>query len=101
MSLALAPPISMNNHHDMWSTCSLITIYAVNRFRVDKDEGKKVFVVDMGLKCDEFEEDTLINDLEIPIPICNANFTLEGKNVNEKIISLEINPSVMHSFNSY
>ena len=53
------------------------------RFSIDKDDDKKVFKLDFGLKlC--FDNDCVIDkmfleDYEIPIPICNENFTFSGK----------------------
>jgi hypothetical protein len=53
------------------------------RFSIDKDDDKKVFKLDFGLKlC--FDNNCVIDkmfleDYEILIPICNENFTLSGK----------------------
>jgi hypothetical protein len=53
------------------------------RFSIDKDDDKKVFKLDFGLKlC--FDNNCVIDkmfleDYEIPIPICNENFTFSGK----------------------
>ncbi|VDI43603.1 Hypothetical predicted protein [Mytilus galloprovincialis] len=51
--------------------------------RIDKNDEKKVFVVDFGMKlCIEgsciLDDMMFIQDLEIPIPICNENFTWPG-----------------------
>ncbi|CAG2211662.1 unnamed protein product [Mytilus edulis] len=53
--------------------------------KVDKDDDKKVFKVDFGMKlciagtC--ILDDTMfVQDMEIPIPICNENFTWPGGN---------------------
>ncbi|CAC5401161.1 unnamed protein product [Mytilus coruscus] len=51
--------------------------------RIDKNDEKKVFEVDFGMKlCIEgsciLDDMMFIQDLEIPIPICNENFTWPG-----------------------
>ena len=53
------------------------------RFSIDKDDTKKVFKIDFGLKlCFQgncFIDKLFLEDHEIPIPICNENFTFSGK----------------------
>jgi hypothetical protein len=57
--------------------------YIFFRFSIDKDDDKKVFKLDFGLKlC--FDNNCVIDkmfleDYEILIPICNENFTFSGK----------------------
>ena len=48
------------------------------RFKIDKDDDKKVFLIDIGIKLDTIDE-TILTNHEIPIPVCNANFSLLGK----------------------
>lgn len=53
------------------------------RLNIDKNDDKKVFIVSFGLKI-ELSGNVLIDqyllpDQEIPIPICNENFTLPGE----------------------
>ncbi|CAG2190929.1 unnamed protein product [Mytilus edulis] len=51
--------------------------------RIDKNDEKKVFVVDFGMKlCIEgsciLDDTMFIQNMELPIPICNENFTWPG-----------------------
>lgn len=49
------------------------------RFRINKDDLKKVFRVDLGITFGAANIDRkLLQDFEIPIPICNGNFSLQG-----------------------
>ncbi|XP_046562951.1 uncharacterized protein LOC124271844 [Haliotis rubra] len=53
------------------------------RYTIDRSEARKVFVVDMGLQISlgELEpimDALLIEKLDVPIPICNENFSLPG-----------------------
>ncbi|KAK6174798.1 hypothetical protein SNE40_013376 [Patella caerulea] len=53
------------------------------RFTIDKNSDEKVFIVDFGLKIKLTDDETsidsqMIEDMRIPIPICNENFTLPG-----------------------
>ncbi|XP_052081230.1 uncharacterized protein LOC127719255 [Mytilus californianus] len=55
----------------------------MERGKIAKNDEKKVFVVDFGMKlCIEgsciLDDTMFIQDLEIPIPICNENFTWPG-----------------------
>ena len=45
---------------------------------IDKDSDKKVFLIDFTIRMSDILEQTLLTDFEIPIPVCNDNFTLEG-----------------------
>ncbi|KAK3589057.1 hypothetical protein CHS0354_008707 [Potamilus streckersoni] len=47
------------------------------RFIIDKDDDKKVFDVDLGLKS-QYIDDMFIRNIEIPIPVCNENFSIGG-----------------------
>ena len=53
------------------------------RLTIDKDDTKKVFKIDFGLKlCFQGScviDQMFLEDHEIPIPICNENFTFSGK----------------------
>ncbi|ESO82597.1 hypothetical protein LOTGIDRAFT_236952 [Lottia gigantea] len=57
---------------------------AINlKFKIDKDSNKKVFIVDFGVLINLGDEESSIDSkmlegMEIPIPICNENFTLPG-----------------------
>jgi hypothetical protein len=49
------------------------------RFRINKSDTKKVFIVDLGIKCTAANIDQdFLKGFEIPIPICNGNFSLQG-----------------------
>ncbi|XP_046574117.1 uncharacterized protein LOC124282192 [Haliotis rubra] len=53
------------------------------RYTIDRSEARKVFVVDMGLQISVGESEPILNDLlienvDVPIPICNENFSLPG-----------------------
>ncbi|XP_060566993.1 uncharacterized protein LOC132725822, partial [Ruditapes philippinarum] len=49
------------------------------KFRIDKDDIKKVFLIDLGITCDAASiNQDLLKGFEIPIPICNGNFSLQG-----------------------
>ncbi|XP_021353372.1 uncharacterized protein LOC110450253 [Mizuhopecten yessoensis] len=54
------------------------------KFSIGKDDVRKVFVVNFGISiCPAdgsscFIDDYFLSDLDVPIPICNENFTLPG-----------------------
>jgi len=49
---------------------------------IDKDDARKMFVIDFGLKIEiggySIIDDYLLQNQDVPIPICNENFTLPG-----------------------
>ncbi|XP_053398133.1 uncharacterized protein LOC128556594 [Mercenaria mercenaria] len=48
-------------------------------FNTDKDEIKKMFVINLGIKCTVAKIDAqLLREFMVPIPICNGNFSLQG-----------------------
>lgn len=69
-------------------------LHVVFRFKINKDDVKKVFIVDFGMKlcvgdtC--FVDEMFITDLSIPIPLCNENFTLPGMFDKEKVYKITI-----------
>ncbi|XP_063420822.1 uncharacterized protein LOC134706043 [Mytilus trossulus] len=64
----------------------------MERGKIVKNDDKKVFVVDFGMKlCIDggciFEDTMFIKDFEIPIPICNENFKWPGGNTISDMIN--------------
>ncbi|VDI70196.1 Hypothetical predicted protein [Mytilus galloprovincialis] len=61
-------------------------------FVIDKNDDKKVFEIDFGLKlC--FQGSCIIDQMflenhEIPIPICNENFTFSGDSISDLITAI-------------
>ncbi|XP_053398719.1 uncharacterized protein LOC128556879 [Mercenaria mercenaria] len=48
-------------------------------FIIDKNDKKKVFVIDLGIKCKAADIDkNFLKGFEVPIPVCNGNFSLQG-----------------------
>jgi hypothetical protein len=52
---------------------------------IDKDDDRKMFVIDFGLKIEiagnSIIDDYLLENQDVPIPICNENFTLPGTSI--------------------
>ncbi|XP_048258717.1 uncharacterized protein LOC124137708 isoform X1 [Haliotis rufescens] len=60
------------------------------RYTIDRSEARKVFVIDMGLQIsvgasEPILDSLLIEKLDVPIPICNENFSLPGSGSLKKI----------------
>lgn len=63
--------------------CSLFWLFFLySRLNIDKDDDRKMFVIDFGLKIEiggnSIIDDYLLEKQDVPIPICNENFTLPG-----------------------
>ncbi|XP_060596418.1 uncharacterized protein LOC132750445 [Ruditapes philippinarum] len=53
------------------------------RFNINKVDDKKVFLMDIGMVFRPFGiNEKLLDEFEIPIPICNGNFSLQGNLAN-------------------
>ena len=52
------------------------------RLNIDKDDARKMFVIDFGLQIEiggnSIIDNYLLENQDVPIPICNENFTLPG-----------------------
>ncbi|XP_052806223.1 uncharacterized protein LOC128235441 [Mya arenaria] len=48
------------------------------KFNIDKLDDEKVFLIDFGIKFDDFIDQDILTDFKVEIPICNDNFTLLG-----------------------
>ncbi|KAL3873935.1 hypothetical protein ACJMK2_037012, partial [Sinanodonta woodiana] len=47
------------------------------RFSIDKDNDKKVFDIDLGLKS-QYIDKMFLQNIEIPMPVCSADFSIRG-----------------------
>ncbi|KAK3612511.1 hypothetical protein CHS0354_024482 [Potamilus streckersoni] len=47
-------------------------------FKIDKDDQQKVFRIDFGVQIPSVPAFNILSNQEIPIPICNENFSLPG-----------------------
>ncbi|XP_048250793.1 uncharacterized protein LOC124111176 [Haliotis rufescens] len=67
-----------------WGTPSELKLSdeVVIRYTIDRDETRKVFIVTMGLKlgigAEPILDSTFLENFDVPIPLCNENFSLPG-----------------------